>query len=309
MDDPRWGTDSLKRSVGSWGFVTLSRESLAGHFEELVCRAVRHPAPDVVRAIREAAKREEDKTARGVLETILERAAAAKEKGRGLVTDPGLVSFFVHVGCDFPGLKHLNGALREGVERATKHEPLVVHTMDLFSGEACALNVGPGVPVVHSEMVRGSGECRVTVLLKGAASEALTSLWVMPPDGLGDALTDRLVSLVSGAGGRPCPPLLIGVGLGGTPEAALLESRRALLRTVGEPSPQQELVAHERTWRDRLNETGVGAMGLGGNASVLAVHAQGRARHSAFLSVGVSVACWSDTRASVLIDRSGSVHW
>ncbi len=289
--------------------MTLSRDSLAGHFEELVCRAVRHPAPDVVRAIRLAAQREEDRTARGVLETILERATTAKEKGRGLVSDLGLVSFYVRVGCDFPGLRHLNDALREGVERATKHEPLVVHTQDLFSGEPCALNVGPGVPVVHSEFVPDSGDCRVTVLLKGAASEALTSLWLLPPDGLGDALTDRLVNLVSGAGGRPCPPLLIGIGLGGTPEAALLESRKALLRSVGEPSPQEELVVHERAWRDRLNETGVGAMGLGGGASVLAVHAQGRARHSAFLSVGVSVSCWSDTRASLLLDRSGSVHW
>ncbi len=270
---------------------------------------MRHPAPDVLRAIRDAAEREEDKTGRGVLETILERAQAARAKGRGLATDPGIVSFFVRVGCDFPGLKHLEAALAQGVQRATRHEPLVVHTEELLSGAVCEGNAGRGVPVVHTEVVPDSGDCRISVLLKGAASEAMTSLWMMSPDALDDGIEDRLVSLVQGAGGRPCPPLIVGVGLGGTPEAALLCSRRALLRPVGGKSPLEGLEGFERKWCDRLNETGVGAMGLGGNSSVLAVHADGMDRHTAFLCVGVSVACWSDCRATMFIDRSGQVHW
>lgn len=289
--------------------VPLSRETLSAHFEQLVARAVRHPASDVLQAIERAAMAEPDKTARGVLETILERANAAREKGRGLVTDPGLVSFFVSVGSEFPGIRHLEVALRKGVEQATRHEPVVVHTEDLFTGDKCAGNTGRGVPAVHMDVVPGSGDCRVSVLLKGAASEQLTSLWVLPPDALGSQVGDKLVSLVSGAGGRPCPPLVVGVGLGGTPEGALLCSRRALLRPVGDSSAEGPLREYEEDWCRRLNESGVGPMGLGGGTSVLAVHAQALDRHAAFLCVGVSVACWSDSRSSVLIDRSGQVHW
>jgi fumarate hydratase subunit alpha len=289
--------------------VPVSYESLVGHVEELVQRAVRHPAPDVLRAIEVAVGREEDKTARGVLETILERAQRAKHKGRGLVTDPGLVSFFVRVGSEFPGLKHLQGALSEGVARATKHEPIVVHTQELLSGELCEGNRGMGVPVVHSQIVAGSSDLQIAVLAKGAASELLSSLWVLPPEALEGEVGDRLVSLLSDAGGRPCPPLVIGVGLGGTPEAAMLSSRRALLRPVGDGSADKALGGFEKEWARRLNETGVGPMGLGGGTSVLAVHVEASDRHSAFLSVGVSVACWSDCRASMVVDRQGQVHW
>jgi fumarate hydratase subunit alpha len=289
--------------------MPTSRESLAAHFEELVCRAARHLAPDVVRAIEHQIEEEADETAKGILETILRRAMGENGKGRDLASDVGVPTFFVRVGCAFPGLSDLEPALMDGVRAATKHEPLVPHTSGTMTGAEHPDNCGAGIPVVHYQLVPGSGDCHVTVLLKGAASEALSALWMMPATTTFDEIGDRLVSLIAEAGGRPCPPLVIGVGLGGTPERAALLSRHALLRPLGTPSEEGPLHDLETEWCEMIDRTGIGPMGLGGGRTALAVHVNSVDRHQAFLPVAVSVACWSDRKATVSIDRNGDVHW
>lgn len=289
--------------------MSTSGEQLAHHFEELICRAARHLSPDMVQALERAAVEETDQTAKEVLAAILEKARVARAKGRGLTSDTGLISFFVRVGCDFPALSELDGALTSAVQAATRHEPLAPHTADLLSREDRRDNVGRGLPVIHYDVLPGSSDCRVTVLLKGAASEALTALWMLPPSTAFPEIGDRIASHVAEGGGRPCPPLVLGVGLGGTPERAVMSSRRALLRPVGDPAKEPELAEAERAWCAMVNRTGIGPMGLGGGRTVLAVHVEAMDRHRAFLPVALSVACWSDRRASLSIDRHGKVHW
>lgn len=303
------GTDTFMPAPTAPWPVPTSRSSLAVHMEELVRRTVRQLSPDMVRALQQAARAEKDDTARGVIETILERATAPDMKSRGLATDAGLLTFFVRVGCDFPAMRQLHEAIRDGVEQATKHEPLAPHTADIKTGALSKTNTGRGLPVVHTEVVPNSADCRVTVFLKGAASDALTTLWMLPPKTTMPEIGDRLASMIADAGGKPCPPIVVGVGIGGTPERALMMSREALLRPVGEPSPEPFLREHEPAWRDAMNATGIGPMGLGGDSTVLAVHAACEDRHMALMPVAVSVACWSDRRATLHIERNGDVHW
>lgn len=289
--------------------MPTSRQSLSVHFEELVQRAVRHVSPDMTRALEAAVAAESDNTAKGVLATIMERTQEAKAKGRGLTTDTGLVTFFVRAGSSFPGLSTLHDALRDAVAASTKHEPIAPHAADVVTGQTLTTNTGSGVPVVHFEVVPGSSDCHVTVLLKGAASDMLTALWMLPPSTTFAEIGDRLASHIAAAGGRPCPPLVLGVGLGGTPERAVMLSRRALLRPVGEAHVDPRLHEAESGWRAAVNGTGIGPMGMGGRTTALAVHVEAADRHRAAFPVALSVACWSDRRASVSIDRNGDVHW
>lgn len=283
-------------------------ESLTDTFEQLVRRAARSIAPDVRAALEQAVVTEPDETAKGVLETLLAKAANAKEAGHALASDTGIVTFFVRVGCDFQQLDGLCDSLREAVVRATKHEPLSEFVVDLKTGAPKKGNVGIGVPVLHTEIVTGSAECEVLVLLKGAGSEQLTTLWDLPASTTPQDVGQRLHDLILEAGGKPCPPLIVGVGMGGTPEQALMLSRIALSRKVGEVNPDPTVAAWESTWRTHINGSGIGPMGLGGETTVLAVHAEVADRHRAFCPVGVSVACWSDRHASVRIDADGVAH-
>lgn len=288
--------------------MPTSELALSSAFEDLIRRASRTLAPDIRAALQRAAAQESDETARGVLETILERAESSRASGKALTSDPGLVTFFVRVGCGFPGISHLTDSLREAVARATRAGTLTEQCVELATGEDRSDNTGHGVPVVHLSFVPGASDCHVTVSLKGAGSEALTSLWMLPPSTRFDDIGPRIAKLIKDAGGKPCPPLIVGVGLGGTPEEAVKRSRIALLRPVGGPSPVEALRSYESTWKEAIDATGIGPMGLGGGSTTLAVHAEGCDRHRATFPVAVSVACWSDRRASLTMDAHGEVH-
>ncbi|MGQ9732681.1 MAG: fumarate hydratase [Candidatus Zipacnadales bacterium] len=258
------------------------------------CQAanLRLPA-DVITALEAAIGRETHPRAKNILAEILANARLAPKTGLPLCQDCGLVVVFVEVGQDV----HITGgrlteAINEGVRRGYEagrlRKSVLARPLDRAS------NTGDNTPaVVHVSLVEGD-RFRLTIAPKGGGSENMSALWMLTPSqgrrGVIDAITER----VREAGGRPCPPLILGIGLGGSFEqAALLAKRAAILRPLGEANADPELAALEADILAAVNTTGVGPMGLGGDTTALAVHVESYPCHIASLPVAVNVQCHS----------------
>ena len=225
--------------------------------------------------------------AREVLSQLIENARLAREAMRPCCQDTGMAVVFLDVGMD----AHIDGdvyaAVNEGVARGYTEGYLRKSVLSPLS----RVNTGDNTPaVVHLRQVAGD-RVHITVAPKGFGSENMGRLWMLTPAAGRAGVLDAIVETVVSAGACACPPVVVGVGIGGTMEQACLLAKRQLLRPLGDASPDEALAALEREALERLNTTGIGPMGLGGRTTALAVHAAETPTHIAGLPVAVNLQC------------------
>ncbi len=273
----------------------MRKQAVVDGLLELIRRAEIFLPQDVVEALEEAASREEG-VAKTQLETILENIKVARETSRPICQDTGVQTFFVEAGVDFPYLLEVREWLNDAVKQATNKIPIRPNSVDPISGE----NLGFNIPVINWELTKGDN-LLVTVLPKGAGSENMSTLKMLQPnDGL-EGVKKAVVETIIRAGGNPCPPTIIGVGIGGTADLAMYLGKKALLRRVGSRHPDSKISSIERELITTINESGIGPMGLGGRTTVLDVHIEFAPRHPASLPVGIVIQCWAHRRATMRI--------
>lgn len=244
---------------------------------------------EVLAALRRAASEETSPQARGILETLVRNAEIAADKRVAMCQDCGLSVVFAELGRDC----HLDGdlyaAVDEGVRRGYADGYLRKSVLsDPLKRDS---NTGDNTPaIVHLRLVEGD---RLTLHAapKGGGSENMSALWMLSPSAGRQGVVDSIVRRIREAGGKPCPPLALGVGLGGTFEQAALIAKHSLLRPLGEPSPIPEVAELERELLDAVNATGVGPMGMGGKTTALAVHVERHPCHIASLPLALNVQC------------------
>ena len=281
------------------------REKLIERLAEALAQAATVLPEDVVRVL-EAARDREEGPARVQLEAILHNVRIAREGQVPICQDTGTPTFFVRFGTGFPHLAELAAAIPEAVRLATREVPLRPNTVHPFTGENPGDNTGRGIPHVTWLPVEGDG-AEIFLLPKGGGSENCCALKMLPP-GVGlKGVKEAVVEHVVACGGKPCPPTIVGVGIGGGADLSLKLGKLALLRPVGERHPEPEVAALEEELEELINTSGVGPMGLGGKTTVLAVHVEYAHRHPASLPVGIAVQCWADRRARVVISPSGEI--
>jgi fumarate hydratase subunit alpha len=219
--------------------------------------------------------------------------------------DTGIQTFFVKVGIDFPHIHKLKDIITNGVKKATKDIPLRPNTVDPFTGENHKDNTGDFIPYITWEFVEGS-DVLITSLPKGGGSENMSKLGMLKP-GVGiEGVKDFIVEEMIKAAGNPCPPTVVGVGIGGGADLALKLGKKALLRPLGIRHKDKKIAEIEIELIKRINDSGIGPMGLGGKTTVLDVHIEKAHRHPASLPVGIAVQCWADRRANMTIHKDGS---
>jgi fumarate hydratase subunit alpha len=248
--------------------------------------------PDVLSALEHAGENEISPAARGVLETIIENATIASTDGVPLCQDTGVAVVFLEIGQDV----HITGgnlysAVQDGVRRAYGEGYLRKSLVE--SPFSSRINTGDNTPaIIHTDIVPGD-ELTITVMPKGGGAENMSRLaMLLPADGR-NGVIDFVVRTVDESGGNPCPPLIIGVGIGGTAEYSLLLAKKALLRTIGDPSPDSENAELEKEILEKVNHLGIGPMGFGGLTTALAVHVETHPAHIASLPVAVNLQCHS----------------
>jgi fumarate hydratase subunit alpha len=247
---------------------------------------------DVIEALHGARRQEESPAGREALDKILENAAIAREDSIPLCQDCGVALVFVDIGQDV----HIFGgdfyqAVNEGVRRAYEDGHLRKSMVDKpFSDR---INTHDNTPaVVHVEISPGDG-LRIIALPKGAGSENMTRLGMLTPSVGRQGIIDFVIGATEEAGANPCPPVIIGVGIGGTAEKTMMLAKQSLLRKVGEPSPDEETASLEREILEKVNNLGIGPMGYGGRISALAVHVETFPAHIGSMPVAVCLQCHS----------------
>ncbi len=247
---------------------------------------------DVLDALKKARREEEAPRAQKVLDMILRNSEIAEEKQIALCQDTGTTVLFLEVGQDV----HLVGgdlyeALADGVRQGYK-EGFLRNSM-VKQPFSARINTGDNSPpIVHTDIVPGEG-LKVTILPKGGGCENMSRLAILRPGDGKKGVIDFTLRAIEESGGNPCPPLIVGVGIGGTAEHVMHLAKKSLLRKVGEHNPDQEVADLEEELLERVNASGIGPQAWGGRSTALAVNIETHPTHITSLPVGVNLQCHS----------------
>lgn len=272
---------------------------------DLVAKAVIDLPEDVENALKKAMEREEE-PAKTQLKAVLKNIELARIQKKPMCQDTGTQTFYVKVGSNFPYKNLIEEAIIEGVRKATEKVPLRPNAVDILTGKNSGDNTGRYIPFINWEIVEGS-DCIITAMPKGGGSENMSTLKMLKP-GVGlKGVKKFVLEWMVEAGGNPCPPTTVGVGIGGGADIAMKLAKKALLRKIGERHKNKKIAEMEEELLSAINSTGIGAMGLGGKTTILDIHIEVAHRHPASLPVAIAVQCWANRRKSIKIDKEGKV--
>jgi fumarate hydratase subunit alpha len=245
---------------------------------------------DVINALEKSLASEESPSGREILGRILENARIAEQERIPLCQDTGMAVVFLEIGQDV----HVNGgsideAIHEGVRQGYRDGHLrksVLHPIT-------RINTGDNTPaVIHHEIVPGD-TLKITMAPKGFGSENMSRVMMFPPSAGMEGVRNFIIQRVEESGGNPCPPIVVGVGLGGTFEKSAIMAKKALLRPLGSLNPDPLLAEFESELLEKINDLGIGPMGLGGRTTALAVHVNSYPTHIASIPCAVNIQCHS----------------
>ena len=274
--------------------------------KQLYIRALKMLPPDIKDGFSTLASRETDATARSVLGTMITNIAVAEQRDNLLCQDTGVPIYNVEIGSgvEVDG-SALKAAIRRGCERATREHPLrssVVHPLTRANEHT---SCGIEVPVIHIDFVDVADTLHIMMIPKGSGSENNSFLkMAIPAEGV-DAIKTFVIDCVLAAGGKTCPPTIVGVGIGGTSDLCVALAKRAATRPLASHCSDAAGAALEAQLSTAVNQLGVGPQGLGGDATSFAVHIELAATHITMNPVAVNMQCHSARRASATFTPAG----
>ena len=255
-----------------------------------------------------------NKTATKVMLTVLENIQLADAKDKMVCQDTGLAIYKILVGQRLiaAGLDmvEVKRRLKIAAERATKEYPLRSNSVHPLTRKNTQTNTGEGLPIIKVDFVPDSDKIELWMAPKGSGSENMSFLRMLKPaDGV-KAVKRFVIECVFESGANPCPPVIVGIGLGGTSDAAALMAKEAsCFRLVGSQNPDPQVATLEKELLELINQTGIGPQGLGGQTTAMAVNIEWAHTHISQLPVAVNMQCWRGERACAVIDADGNVNY
>ena len=278
---------------------TLEVSEVTKAVKELCIKANHKLAPDMEKALLDAGNREESELGKKILGQLKENLDIAENDMIPICQDTGMAVFFVKVGQDV----HVTGgnltdAINQGVREGYTEGFL---RKSVVEDPIIRKNTGDNTPaIIHYDIVPGD-KLMITIAPKGFGSENMSRVFMLKPADGEDGVKDAIVQAVKDAGPNACPPMVVGVGIGGTFEKCTQMAKEALTREVGKESDLPHIRAMEKEVLDRINRTGIGPGGLGGTVTALAVNINTFATHIAGLPVAVNICCHVNRHASVTL--------
>jgi fumarate hydratase subunit alpha len=273
-------------------------DDIRDNVAQICIDAAYYVSDDVMTAFDRALETETVPTAKEIIGLLKENARIAREEGIPLCQDTGIAIFFVEIGQD---LRIKNGfladAINDGVRKGYKEGLLRKSVVDPLSRK----NTGDNTPaIIYTELVPGD-KLRISFMPKGAGSENMSVIRMLRPTEGIEGIKSFVLECVQRAGANPCPPVVIGVGIGGDFEKAALLAKKALLRPVGSPNPKLELASLEEMLLKTVNKTGIGPEGLGGRVTAMSVHVESFPCHIASLPVAVNINCHAARHKTIIL--------
>jgi len=280
------------------GVREISAEDITRTVRRLCIEANTVLGEDVIEAYVKGLEREESPTGRDAFRQLLENARIAKEENLPLCQDTGLAVVFVEVGQDIHIVDgDLNEAIHEGVRQGYRDGYLRASSLDPLTRK----NFGDNTPaIIHVEMVSGD-RLKLSVAPKGFGSENMSRVVLFPPAAGIEGVKRYIVQRVDESGPNPCPPIIVGVGIGGTFEKAALIAKKSLFRPLGQRHPNPEIAQLEVELLEEINQLGIGPLGLGGRVTALDVHVETYPTHIASIPVAVNIQCHCDRHKEAML--------
>ena len=283
----------------------ISKKNIEEILTEGIERVETELPKDVIKALKKATEVEKG-FAKIQLEAILENIKIASKEGIPMCQDTGIMTFYIQAGTEFKYLAGLKKMLSNAVKKATKEIPLRPNTVNPFTGKNASDNLGKNIPHITWQLTSGK-ECTIHIMPKGGGSENMSALWMLNPgDGFVEA-KKLIVKHIVKAGGKPCPPTIVGIGIGGGADICMQLAKKSLLRKIGERHTEKRKAKMEKELIEIINKSGVGPMGIGGKTTVLDVHIEYAHRHPASYPVGLVLQCWANRRKIIKFTKNDSI--
>ena len=276
---------------------------------DLYIQSLKEIPPDVVAAIKRAAERATKEVERRIFSHYLKSIELGQQQNMIVCQDTGFPIYWVDIG----GMLRLDGAKLEeaivrGTERATREHPLRSSIVHPLTRENRQTSTGERIPIIHYHFVPDSDVLDILFMPKGSGSENMSFMkMLVPADGV-NGIKRFVLEQVVGAGAKPCPPTIVGVGIGGSSDLCMTLAKKATTRPLGTPNPDPQLAALETELFEAINQTGIGPQGLGGDTTALGVHIESAWTHITCNPVAVNLQCWRAERRRAKISAEGKVE-
>jgi fumarate hydratase subunit alpha len=275
----------------------ISTQKITSAVKEAAQKANFELGEDVLQAFLKGIETEESPVGKDILHQLIENAEIAENERIPMCQDTGLAVIFVEMGQDLAIVGgDFKSALEAGIRQGYEEGFLRKSVCHPFTRK----NTGDNTPIiVHLDVVPGD-TLKVWVVPKGGGSENMSRLFMLPPAAGWTGVKEKVVQTVADAGPNPCPPTIVGVGIGGNFEQSAILAKKALLRPVGSPNPDPEMEKMEDELLTHINKTGIGPQGLGGRITSLAVHVLMMPCHIASLPVAVNINCHASRHLEIV---------
>lgn len=289
--------------------MAISERLLESVIFELIRLASIELPKDVKRALKETYDKEENPTARSQMEAIFNNCRVAEEKQIGVCQDTGMPVIFADLGLNCVIEGDPNTASVRAIERATKAVPLRENVINPLTKHNPGTNVGKHIPYWHWEVVPGADYMDLLVAPKGFGSEIRTTQsWVLTSEDIGRAAVRTALDIVADSMGEPCPPVIIGMGIGGFGDTSMALAKKALFRApIGSRNPDPVVAAIEEEIENAVNSLDLGPMGFGGKTYAMGVHAEISGSHTAIIPISIVFQCWACRYSKARIYNDGKV--
>ena len=277
----------------------LDMEKVTSEVERLCIEANYFIGNDVIGKLKEFHAKEESSVAKNILEQIIKNDEIAMNESVPMCQDTGLVVVFLEIGTEVKINGDIYAAVNEGVRRGYKNgylrNSVVRHPLD-------RVNTQDNTPaVIHTKLVPGSDKVKIIVAPKGGGSENMSTVKMLrPADGI-KGIKELVVQTIKNAGGNPCPPIIVGVGIGGSFEKAAMLAKESLMRKADDKSPDPINAKLEEELLELINKIGVGPSGLGGTTTAMAVKVETYPCHFASLPVAINLNCHAARHKEVIL--------
>ena len=277
----------------------INAEKIVNSVEGICIDANYNLGEDLITSLKNALEKEESPLGKEVIMQILENAEIGRKEHVPVCQDTGYAVVFIEIGQGVQIVgDSLQEAINEGIRRGYKNgylrKSIVIDPLD-------RVNTGDNTPAaIHTEIVPGDS-LKITFIAKGGGCENMSRTAILTPAQGRDGVINFVVETVNKAGANPCPPIIVGVGLGGTFEYASLLSKKAILRPVGSHNKDDSIARLEDELLEKINKLGIGPQGFGGRITALAVHVESYPCHIASLPVAVNIECHSHRPKSIVI--------
>jgi len=289
--------------------VAIGEQLIQATAENLIAFASIDLPNDVKRALKNAYEKEEDPVAKSQLEAIFENIEIAHRKRVGLCQDTGVPLFYLKLGLNCQITGDPERALTRAVAKATAEVPLRQNVIHPLTKKNSGTNTGWGIPYCHWEVIPEQDYLEITAIPKGFGSEMRAAqCWVLTSEDVDRAVVKAVLDVVEDAMGEPCPPVIIGVGIGGFADSSMANAKKALFRIpIASRNSDPDVAALEEELHQAVNSLGLGPIGLGGRTYCLGVHIEISGSHTAVIPISIIYQCWACRYSTARIYNDGKV--